>query len=77
MQAIEDWPVNWANEIMPIATEAYGKLSFHENSHGWSAHAEDSAAYDKWAAEQATVGIGRAGFRLAAVLKTIWPDKSE
>jgi hypothetical protein len=70
---ISAWAVKWANEVMPIATDAYNKLSFHANPHGWTAQTPNLAAYDQWAAAQVRTEIARAGYRLAAILKNIWP----
>jgi len=70
---ISGWAVKWANEVLPIATEAFNKLTFRVNPPGWSAQASNLAAYDKWAAAQVRTEIARAGYRLAAILKKIWP----
>ncbi len=70
---ISGWAIKWANEAMPIATEAYNKLTFRANPPGWSAQTRNLAAYDQWAAAQVRTEIGRAGYRLAATLKKIWP----
>ena len=70
---ISGWAVKWANEVLPIATEAYNKLTFHANSPGWSAQTSNLAAYEQWAAAQVRTEIARAGYRLAAILKKIWP----
>lgn len=34
----------------------------------------DLPTYDQWAAAQARTEIARAGYRLAAILKKIWPQ---
>jgi hypothetical protein len=70
---ISGWAVKWANEVMPISTEAYTKLSFRANPPGWTAQTRNLAAYDQWAAAQVRTEIARAGYRLAAILKKIWP----
>jgi len=70
---ISGWAVKWANEVMPIATEAHNKLTFHANPPGWSAQTSNLAAYDQWAAAQVGTEIARAGYRLAAILKKILP----
>jgi len=71
---ISGWAVKWANEVLPIAAEAHNKLTFHVNPHGgWSAQTSNLAAYDQWAAAQVRTEIARAGYRLAAILKKIWP----
>ncbi|HEV7403133.1 MAG TPA: S1/P1 nuclease [Chthoniobacteraceae bacterium] len=69
--------VIWANEQMPIAAAAHNRLTFTTAAaHHWTARAaspQAQAAYDQWAAQQVTIDLGRAGYRLAAVLKRIWP----
>ena len=70
---VSAWAVQWANEVMPIATEAYNKLTFHANPHGWTAQTRNRTTYDQWAGAQVRNEIARAGYRLAAVLKKIWP----
>ena len=67
------WAVKWANEVMPIATEAHNRLTFRTAPHGWNAKAADLPAYDAWATQQVTTELNHAGFRLAEVLKKIWP----
>jgi hypothetical protein len=74
--SISGWPVKWANELLPFATEAHSRLVFRTAPHGWNAKAPNAAAladYDKSARETVTTEIGRAGFRLAALLQKIWP----
>ena len=69
------WPVRWANEMMPISTAAHNRLTFRAvSSNEWSATAADLPAYHQWAAAQVRTGIARAGYRLAAILKKIWPE---
>jgi len=71
--SVSGWAVKWADEALPIATEAYTKLYFRVNPPGWSAQTRNLAAYDQWAAAQVRTEIARAGYRLAAILKKIWP----
>jgi hypothetical protein len=70
---ISGWAMKWADEVLPIATEAHNKLTFHANPHSWGAKTDHLAEYDTWAAAQVRTEIGRAGYRLAAILKKIWP----
>jgi len=70
---ISGWAIKWANEVLPIATEGHNKLTFHANPAGWSAQTSNLVAYDRWAATQVRTEIARAGYRLAAILKKIWP----
>lgn len=67
------WSVKWADELLPIANEAHTRLTFTANAKSWTAHSNNLAGYDKWAAGQVRTEIGRAGYRLAAILKKIWP----
>jgi hypothetical protein len=84
---VEKWPQEWANEMLPLARKIHEQLTLGpaetvtEKNHlkvmvthpRWPATCRDEAAYDKWATEVATKNITRAGFRLAAVLRSIWP----
>lgn len=68
------WASSWATEIMPVSTAAHNKLTFHTTPSGkWGAKSSNLPAYDQWASAQVRTEIGRAGFRLAAILKKIWP----
>lgn len=68
------WSVKWANELMPISTTAHNKLTFRTaGSSKWSAQTADQTGYNQWAAAQVRTEIARAGYRLAAILKKIWP----
>ncbi|HXM33088.1 MAG TPA: S1/P1 nuclease, partial [Chthoniobacterales bacterium] len=67
------WSVKWANEVIPISTVAHNKLSFSVNGQKWSAQTNDFPGYNQWAAAQVRTEIARAGYRLAAILKKIWP----
>ena len=56
--------------------DAHDRLAFRTAPHGWNATPTGGAtyaAYDQWAAGQVSTEIARAGYRLAAVLKKIWP----
>jgi hypothetical protein len=68
---LSGWPVKWANEMLPIAAEAHSRLTFKANAKSWTARSNDLAGYDQWAAGQVRTEIGRAGYRLAAMLKKI------
>ena len=59
--------------ILPIATEAHARLTFHANDKSWGAKSSDLPGYDPWARAQVSLELGRAGYRLAAVLKKVWP----
>lgn len=70
---LSGWSRQWADEVLPISFQAHNKLKFHANPKSWGAQSSNLAAYDKWAAQQVRTEIGRAGYRLAAILKKIWP----
>lgn len=67
------WSVKWADEMLPIAKAAHDQLKFKANAKSWSATRKNPASYDAWAAAQVRTEIARAGYRLAATLKKIWP----
>jgi hypothetical protein len=84
---VEAWPREWANEMLPLARQMHEKItigpatSVTEKNHlgemvthpRWPATCADVPAYDLWAGDLVTKNLTRAGFRLAAVLKSIWP----
>ena len=83
----ETWAEKWVAEIMPIANEAHQRLSIRHDksadrkpvfpsatiSCGWLV--DLSPDYEQWAAQQAREQVRKAGFRLAALLVAIFPDK--
>lgn len=71
---MSSWLVKWADEALPIALAAHTKLTFRTAPQGkWNAHSSNLPASDQFASTQVRTEIGRAGFRLAATLKKIWP----
>ncbi len=74
--SVTGWSVKWANEVLPIAADAHGKLTITPGAHGkWTAKEKapvTPAQYDDWASGQASTELERAGYRLAAVLQTVW-----
>ena len=71
---------------MPLATEAHGRLTIQPETSEmrkefgkmkkvffWPAAAKDDAGYKTWSTVVTTRNLGRAGWRLAALLKKIWP----
>jgi len=56
-----------------IAAQALGKLTFHTTATAWGAQSSDLPGYDQWARGQVSLELGRAGYRLAAILKKVWP----
>lgn len=71
----------WANEMMPVAREAFVRLRFGPRiavgNHGeWEAHATIvNATYDAWATQITRRNLALGGYRLASVLKRIWPGE--
>ena len=83
---ISQWGKRWATEMMPLATEAYGRLTIQPQASEmrkefgvikkvtfWPSAAKDDAGYNTWSTDVTTRNLGRAGWRLAALLKKIWP----
>ena len=78
---VADWPQKWADEIMPIATDAYSELKLgpkhsvtdNEGTHLQWVITKAPANYKNDARDTATQQVTKAGYRLAALLKTIWP----
>ena len=71
----------WANEMLPVAREAYVRLRFGRpiavGQHlEWEAKATIvNATYDIWATQITRRNLALGGYRLAAVLKRIWPGE--
>lgn len=71
----------WANEMMPVAREAFVRLRFGPRiaagNHGeWDASATIvNATYDAWATQITRRNLALGGYRLASVLKRIWPGE--
>jgi hypothetical protein len=73
-----DWPVAWADQILPIAREAHERLQFtnlkpSQYRGAWEEHATASefpgGHYYQWAGQTVKLELGLAGFRLAALLQ--------
>jgi hypothetical protein len=78
----ETWPEQWATEIMPLAKDALtrvqiGPVMYSANARGpacfWPVTL--SRDYTTRANQQALAQIGKAGFRLAAVLRAVLPNQ--
>ena len=71
----------WANEMLPVAREAYVRLRFGRpiplgQHFEWEAKATIvNATYDLWATQMTRRHLALGGYRLAAVLKRIWPGE--
>jgi hypothetical protein len=78
---VADWPQRWADQAVPVAAQAYMQLELaarHTVPDGNGGHAEwDVAAkpdnYTDLARDASDRQIAKAGYRLAALLKRIWP----
>jgi hypothetical protein len=77
----EDWPVQWATEVLAPAKEAHEGIRLAEylgpdaakrTAHRWAI--ERPADYDDRARRIVPVQLAKAAHRLAATLKAIWPD---
>jgi hypothetical protein len=76
----ETWPEQWVNEAIPRARAAYtgivvtsylGPDESGRTPHRW--RIQQPAGYDDLARRLLQEQLARAGYRLAAVLETIWP----
>jgi len=77
--APDSWAEQWVAEAIPIARKAYtdanivGKLDSGRCS--WTVTLDES--YEKWAQQAASEQLAKAGFRLAALLVAIFPNKED
>jgi hypothetical protein len=78
---VVDWPIRWATEVLGPAKEAHDGIRIVEylgpdaakrTAHRWLI--EQPADYDDRARRIVPVQLAKAGHRLAATLKAIWPD---
>jgi hypothetical protein len=76
----DSWPAQWATEGLALAKEAHNGLSLlsdlgpdedKRNAHRWAI--AQPADYDARARPVIRQQLARGGYRLAAVLKAIWP----
>jgi hypothetical protein len=80
MGDVDTWPEQWATEVLPLAKQAIidadigDPTSHDEDTHGikctWPATIDRE--YTKWANQAALTQLGKAGFRLAALLQAIF-----
>jgi S1/P1 nuclease len=75
----ETWPQQWATEIMPVANAALTKVHIGDGVHAengpdlkctWPVTLDRD--YTNWANQQALTQLSKAGFRLAAILRTVF-----
>jgi hypothetical protein len=78
---VVDWPIRWATDVLEPAREAHRGLRLVEylgpdankrTAHRWLI--EQPADYDERARRIVPPQLAKAGHRLAATLKAIWPD---
>jgi hypothetical protein len=75
----ETWPAQWATEIMPLANAALSRIDIGEGEQVGSQDRGPKCTwpvtlgrdYSTWANQQALAQLGKAGFRLAALLKLV------
>ena len=77
----QTWPEQWATEILPVAENALTgieigdavKANSREHKCTWPVTLP--RAYTQWANEQALTQLGKAGFRLAGLLRAIFESE--
>jgi hypothetical protein len=79
----ETWPTQWATEIMPLANAALSRVDIGEGEQVGSQDRGPKCTwpvtlgrdYSTWANQQALTQLGKAGFRLAELLKRTLGDQ--
>jgi hypothetical protein len=79
---LETWPAQWATEVLPIAESAITGIEIdnatkvdspeHQPRCTWPVTLP--RAYTQWANQQTLTQLGKAGFRLAAILRAIFEN---
>jgi S1/P1 Nuclease len=72
----DTWPAQWATETLPLAKDAYSRVTIGQavsvgGRCNWPVSLD--RAYTDWANKQVVSQLGKAGFRLAALLRAIFP----
>lgn len=76
------WPARWATEALALAAEAHAGLTIttylgpdpeRRAAHRW--RIQQPSGYDDMAKARVRVQLAKGGYRLAATLKAIWPEK--
>lgn len=80
---IDTWATKWATENIALAADAHKRLTIRRSTKGapisgplncqWETKLD--SGYQDWAKGQARTQIAKAGFRLAALLKAIFPNE--
>lgn len=75
------WPALWATEVLGLAKEVHAGVTItsylgpdaeRRTPHRW--RIAQPAGYDDMARARARVQLAKAGYRLAATLRAVWPD---
>ena len=70
-----DWPRLWASDTVLEAQQAFAGIQFSAHGDkGWPIHFDNSKVYAEQQAVLQETQVVKAGARLAALLKAIWPD---
>jgi hypothetical protein len=76
------WPARWATEALALAAEAHAGVKIttylgpdqeRRTGHRW--RIDQPPGYDDMAKARVRVQLAKGGYRLAATLKAIWPEK--
>ena len=73
----ETWPEQWGTEIMPLANAALSRIEIGDATHAETEERGPKCTwpvtlgrdYAAWANQQALAQLGKAGFRLAALVR--------
>ena len=82
---VDTWAAKWATDNIPLAADAHRRLTIRKSTKAapfggqlncqWETTLD--AGYQSWAKGKARTQLAKAGFRLAALLVTIFPDTKE
>lgn len=82
---VDTWAATWATENIPLAADAHKRLTIRKSTKAapvsgmlncqWETTLDPG--YQNWAKERARTQLAKAGFRLAALLVAIFPEKKE
>ncbi|HXW05859.1 MAG TPA: S1/P1 nuclease [Vicinamibacterales bacterium] len=78
----ETWPERWVNESLAISREAFAGIAIvaylgpdeaRRTAHRW--RIRQPPRYDDLARRVISSQLAKAGYRLAAILRAVWPDR--
>jgi len=78
-----NWSAQWATEVMPLAKSALTRVQIGEGASAGGAFGKCAwpialdRSYTQWANQQALIQVGKAGFRLAALLQAIFEMQAD